>query len=170
MLGLWKLGQIYQKSKKWINKILFVVIIFKYLNFVLPLSPFFYLLTFFLLQAQVPSHWVCHPPFMSCFFSGLMELLNWTIQSSIYIPPSNPPRHAPSTTRTGPARFWFWQPSDRSWLTRACAWFFRTLARIIRQPSSNGVLCAFMFSLCFPVFFSIFSIFCSLGLLGWKWE
>ena len=62
-----------------------------------PLLAFFpslFLFTFLLLHAQAPSRRMCCSPFLPCLFLGLMWLLDWTIQSSIYIPSSDPAQHA----------------------------------------------------------------------------
>jgi hypothetical protein len=60
---------------------------------------FFFLLTFLLLQAQVSSRWVCHPPFLLCIFSKLMGLLDRTVIHQIHLDTR------PSTARNGLACF-----------------------------------------------------------------
>jgi hypothetical protein len=55
--------------------------------------PLFFLLTFLLLQTQVSPRWVCRPPFLLCLFPRLMRLLDWIVQSSIYVSLPDPPQN-----------------------------------------------------------------------------
>jgi hypothetical protein len=69
-------------------------------------QPFFFLLTFLLLQAQTPLHRVCCLPFMPCLFLGLMGPLR-SDYSKLDLRPSDrptltrtPPPHTPASNDT----------------------------------------------------------------------
>ena len=155
-------------------------------NFVLPLPPpfpeslppsFFFLLNFLLLQAQAPLHRVCRPLFLPCLFSGLIGLLDQTISTWSTSLCQTQLNTCPSTALIGPTYF------QRHLLllilatlrrimtcTRLSMIFFHAIVIIIEQPSSDGVLWAFVpFSLFFLLFF-IFRVFCGPGLLSWGCE
>jgi hypothetical protein len=91
-----------------------------------------------------------------CLFSGLMRLLDWIIQSSIYVLSSGPPQHMPlhraHLLPTAPAA------SNSSNLATNRDWFFCSLAKIIWQSSSSGVLWAFVYFFYSCFIFSLYFV------------
>ena len=138
--------------------------------FLLPsptLFPLFFLLNFPLLQAQVPPHRVCHLPFMSCLFSRLMRLLDWTV-SKLDLCPSIwfTSTHAPSLRTPAPPQQYLLL------LILATLWRVVTCMHlcVIFSRSGHNHSTAFLqwYFVGFCVFSLFFPIFCSSSLLGWE--